>query len=175
MENLNKHGSAAYELLYNGADQVLRSLEDALPADVLSDFIQSVTWREPFILALLGTHVVLWVFAVHARRSDVAQFILVAMLCGIALNARRLNAFGKANWDRFATQDYFDSNGTFLLIFVLGPFVLLANFIVVRVLFCFESFICALSFTDRVLAQFDDKTPQGCRTFESRANSQAER
>ncbi len=132
MDSLAEHSSAAINLLYSGADNVLRSLESAVPADVLSDFMQSVNWREPFVVVLLSMHVLLWLFAIYTRRNDLIQFFLVAMLVGVALYAQRLNDFGKANWKLFAAQDYFDSSGTFLMIFVLVPFLLLTNFIVVR-------------------------------------------
>lgn len=132
MDILTKHSSDAINLVYQGADQVLRSLEHTVPNDILRDFIQTVNWREPFILALLAAQGILWLFAIYTRRNDVYQFLLLSILAGVTVNAQRLNDFGKANWQRFATQDYFDSNGTFLLIFLLAPFVLLANIIVVR-------------------------------------------
>lgn len=132
MDGLVAQTGAALQLVYSGADRVLGAVEGAVPGEAVRDFVQTVNWREPFILGLLLAQCALWTLAAVTRRSDVLQFLLVALLCGGTLFAKRLNALGRANWEHFATQDYFDKNGTFLLIFVLAPFVLLANAIVVR-------------------------------------------
>lgn len=134
MDGLRAQALEAFDLLYRGADHVLAGAEKAVPLALLHDFVESVTWREPFIVSIFGMHFALWIIALLSRRRDVVQFGMVAFLVGTSVMARTLNEAGKRNWKRFATQDYFDSNGTFLMVFVLGPFFLLANVLILNLL-----------------------------------------
>lgn len=133
--NKSTSGSAsaigALTLLYDGADSLLNTLNASLFSRQLYDFIESVRWNEPFILSLIALQVVLLVFILLTRRYDSVQFGVLVALTAISLNAERLNTLGKRYWRVFATQDYFDRPGLFMLVFVTGPFVMLANIIVV--------------------------------------------
>ena len=48
--------------------------------------------------------------------------------------AERLNAFGASNWQRFAGQNYFDSNGVFVSTVLSTPLVFDMFVILVRTL-----------------------------------------
>lgn len=70
------------------------------------------------------------------------QFGVLLILTAITLGAERINEFGSRNWSKFATQNYFDSSGLFMMVFVSGPFVVIANFIVVSPLSHLYGFVC---------------------------------
>jgi Transmembrane protein 18 len=119
------------ELLYNGADSVLAAAQAVLPARVVGDFIDSVRWGEPFILGLCAAQVaMLWAVAAFRRRPAVQAGLLI-VCATVAFAGRWLNGIGSRRWPAFATQDYFDSAGMFMLIFVSGPLIVCANVIVV--------------------------------------------
>lgn len=132
MDEIGAQGAAALDLVYRGADRVLTAVEGAVPSTVVREFFEPVNWREPFIVVIVMSHCILWTLAFFTRRNDALQFCLVAALSGATFGARRLNKAGREHWPLFASQNYFDTNGTFMLIFVLAPFVILANVIVVR-------------------------------------------
>lgn len=98
----------------------------------LSDFIDSVRWSEPFIVALVLMQILIAFLLYFTRRHHDVQFAILVVLTGVTLLAERLNRLGKTHWSSFASQDYFDANGLFMLVFVTAPFVIYANFIVVR-------------------------------------------
>lgn len=126
------NGIGPLELIYSAAEKVLQTTQGAVQADVISDFIESVRWAEPFIVSLIVMQVVLFIVTYMTRRQSNFQFCILLVLTLVTLSAERLNQAGKDNWHLFATQDYFDGSGLFMLTFVCGPFLLLANFIVVR-------------------------------------------
>lgn len=100
-------------------------------ADKVSDFFASVRWNEPFIQALVVVQVLMFVLTYATRRYEFVQFAILMVITAINLAAERLNKFGRRHWGQFATQNYFDGPGLFMMIFVSGPFVVLANIIVV--------------------------------------------
>lgn len=137
------------DLLFSAAEQILQTTQGAVHVDAVSDFIDSVRWTEPFIVSLVGFQIVLFCVTYVTRRRSNVQFLVLAILTVITLSAERLNEVGKSHWKSFATQDYFDPSGVFMIVFVCGPFVLLANFIVVCLLLlrCF-SFVFVYSFAN---------------------------
>jgi hypothetical protein len=128
----NNTGLGTVDVLYKVADALLRSVEAALPAAALVDFANSVTWTEPFIYGLLLAQIAIFAATALLRRSSVAHALLFVVMCAVVACARALNSFGAKHWPKFATQNYFDSQGLFMLIFVCGPLLLAANLIVVR-------------------------------------------
>lgn len=120
------------EVIYQGADQVLQKAQGLVGAEKVSDFVASVRWSEPFIGALLLAQILLIAFTYATRKHEVLQFGILLLLTAVTLSAERLNDYGRRHWNHFATQDYFDGPGLFMMVFVSGPFVVQANFIVVR-------------------------------------------
>lgn len=133
LETSNGNSVGPLELLYSTVEQLLDSVQGAVHVDVVADFIDSVRWTEPFILLLISMQVVLFALVYTTRRHNVVQFIILSVLTAISLAAEKLNRFGRTHWRSFASQNYFDYAGLFLLIFVCGPFIIAANFIVVSV------------------------------------------
>lgn len=119
------------EVLYNGADMLLRMTEQAIPQRALSDFFESVHWSERFIVTLLASQFAVFSIAMISRRNFVAQAVVFLAISVTVFCSESLNALGKKNWHLIASQDYFDRQGLFMLIFVSGPLIITANVIVV--------------------------------------------
>lgn len=135
------------ELLYAGAERVLDAAQGVSFLYDVSDFIESVTWQEPFILTLLSFQLCLFLVTYLMRNKDIIQFLILLLLTAVSLCAEQLNLLGAKHWKLFATQNYFDRSGLFMLTFVSGPFVILANFIVVS--FCYLCFLLSNCFSSR--------------------------
>lgn len=97
----------------------------------MGDFIDTVRWTEPFIISLLLVQLSVFMLAYLTRQRHAIQFGLMVVLTIITLLCEQLNNAGHRHWRRFASQDYFDRQGLFMLIFVSGPFVIVSNFIVI--------------------------------------------
>lgn len=119
------------ELLYAGAEKILQLTQRAVAVDKLSDFVDSVRWKEPFIIALVVLQILLFTVVYKTKKNDIVQFFILVCITALALAAEKLNQLGRTHWRRFAKQNYFDTNGLFMLTFLSGPFVIQANFIVV--------------------------------------------
>lgn len=99
--------------------------------NIMSDFIDTVHWTEPFILSLILMQLSVFTLAYLTRRRNAIQFGLMVVLTIVTLLCEQLNSVGHRQWHKFASQDYFDRQGLFMLIFVSGPFVIVSNFIVI--------------------------------------------
>lgn len=133
MEAIRQSMREALTLAFSSADTVLRAAEGTMPAQILLDFFQSVRWTEPFIIAILVSHFALWALVLMTRKNEIVHFIVMIMAVAVCAKAQLLNEHGKKYWKSFATQDYFDSGGIFVTVFLLANLVLIANFIVVRI------------------------------------------
>jgi len=87
-------------------------------------FRAAVNWTEPFILSLMTFHVVVFMLCMWASRpsrSLVPRVVLMVSIGILVRSAERLNVYAAQNWQDFATQNYFDSKGVFMGIFLCGP------------------------------------------------------
>lgn len=119
------------DLLYGVAEDILRLTQGTFSLHTLSDFIDSVQWSEPFIISLIMMQICTVSMLYLTRRHHNVQFVILILLTCVTLAAESLNRLGKTHWSSFASQDYFDSNGLFMLVFVTAPFLIYANIIVV--------------------------------------------
>ena len=58
------------------------------------------------------------------KGGTAARFGLLCTIAIIVRCAERLNAYAGSRWEDLATQNYFDTNGVFVLIFVAVPLLL---------------------------------------------------
>lgn len=120
------------EVLYRAADTVLGTAERLIPQRALRDFLESVNWTEPFVLSLMASQIALLALTLSSRRNFSAQAAIFMIISATVFCAETLNVLGKKYWPHFASQDYFDRQGLFMMIFVCGPLILTANIVVVR-------------------------------------------
>jgi len=97
-------------------------------ADTL-DFVSSVEWTEPWIIALILFHIFVFAFIILTRKRSEIQNPLFFILLFLIYCGQWINDWGKQNWERFATQPYFDSTGVFFIIMYSLP-LLIASLIV---------------------------------------------
>lgn len=137
LPGFNSHGGSgasqdALSLLFSTAGRVMDTVQGGMNAGgLMGDFIDTVRWTEPFIISLLVMQLSVFTLAYVTRRRHSVQFALMIVLTAITLLCEQLNDIGHRHWRKFASQDYFDRQGLFMLIFVSGPFVIVSNFIVI--------------------------------------------
>ncbi|KAL8162403.1 hypothetical protein V2J09_013892 [Rumex salicifolius] len=101
----------------------------------LLGFFHAIDWKEPFLMGLIGFHVLLLLVAILSRRHLNFQMSLFFLaLLGVYL-AERLNRFLGEHWKTIATQNYFDPHGVFLSTLWSGPLLVISMIILVNTLF----------------------------------------
>ncbi|KAA8492118.1 Transmembrane protein 18 [Porphyridium purpureum] len=128
----NYSDMSAMDVAYAFADDALDALGGVMRLDLVADFVETVTWTEPFIMALLAFHVGMYAVAFLVRRRANAMVAFMFVIAALVFMTERLNTWGAANWTKFATQDYFDSNGLFAFIFYAAPMLLLGHILLFR-------------------------------------------
>lgn len=103
--------------------------------DQFLGFFHAIDWKEPWLMGLLGFHVLLLLIVIFSKRHVNFQMCLfILALSGVYL-AERLNRFLGAHWKSFATQNYFDPYGLFLSVLWSGPLLIVAMLILINTLF----------------------------------------
>uniref|UniRef100_A0A5B7BUG7 Transmembrane protein 18 n=1 Tax=Davidia involucrata TaxID=16924 RepID=A0A5B7BUG7_DAVIN len=98
-------------------------------------FFHAIDWKEPWLICLLLSYVVLLLITFISRKNTNFQMCLFLLaLAGVYL-AERLNKFLGGNWKSFAGQNYFDPHGLFLSVLWSGPLLVIAIIILVNTLF----------------------------------------
>jgi uncharacterized membrane protein len=99
-----------------------RSLMEAIEA-----FTAAVRWKEETFLFYLTFFYLSFLFLVITlRRSVPALFIILIVCLGAVLCAHPLNTYANMHWQSFATQNYFDKSGFFIVIMYAVPLVTIA-------------------------------------------------
>lgn len=77
------NGTGPIELMYHLADKVLTATERQIssPATQFSDFIEAVTWSEPFIRSVIVAQTLLLVLVLLTRRKLVVHLVLFTAIC----------------------------------------------------------------------------------------------
>lgn len=99
--------------------------------DGLISFLQSVDWKEPWFSGLAIFHVTCAILTVLTRNLGVIQSAYFGFLMILVFCAEYINEWAASNWNMFARQQYFDSNGLFISIVFSVP--LLINCLVIVV------------------------------------------
>ena len=96
------------------------------PMEHLQAFRAAIDWTEPLIVGLLIFQLVMFACTVMViKRSGTASRLGLLVFIAIVVRlAERINAYAGARWEDIATQNYFDTNGIFVLIFLAVPLVL---------------------------------------------------
>lgn len=97
------------------------------PWEHFQAFRSAINWSEPFILGVVAFHIVMFLICLYISRTDRGLLPRVSALLVIGVlvrSAEWLNTVAAEHWESFATQDYFDSRGIFISIFLSGPLLL---------------------------------------------------
>merc|ERR1711937_982314 len=95
-------------------------------------FVSAINWREPWIMALCGTELLLAILVLLTRKHTTFQACLFIVLGLVIYCAKYLNAYCEKNWESFATQPYFDNQGLFISAMLSGPLLVINIIIVVN-------------------------------------------
>ena len=100
-------------------------------------FAHAINWMEPFILSLLLFHVVVLGCTIWVSRPNFSltpRIVLMVCIAGLVRFAETMNHWLNKNWQSLnITQNYFDSRGYFISIFLCAPLL-------------FDSFIMLICF-----------------------------
>ena len=72
-----------------------------LTADFVSDvlgFYHAVDWSEPWLLALAGFHIIVWMIAVLGRQAEMIQMVLLLTVLAAVYGAEYINRYASHNW-----------------------------------------------------------------------------
>jgi hypothetical protein len=130
------------------ADQLLTKLPKSLQAgasaadkgfvaevhDGVMAFVSAIDWREPFIIGLVASIVLLYVLVIVTRQHTELQMFLLTLVCGIAYAAPVVTPMLTPYWRQISSQNYFDRHGYFGMMMVSLPLTLLALVQMVRCL-----------------------------------------
>ena len=96
------------------------------PMEHLQAFRAAIDWTEPLIVGLLIFQLVMFACTVMViKRSGTASRLGLLVFIAIVVRlAERINAYAGARWEDIATQNYFDTHGIFVLIFLAVPLLL---------------------------------------------------
>ena len=89
----------------------------------LQAFSAAINWREPLIVGLIAFQLIMFLatLAVIRRGGTATRFGLLLLIAIIVRSAEKLNEYCGGRWEDIATQNYFDTNGVFVLLFVAVP------------------------------------------------------
>lgn len=99
--------------------------------DGLITYLQSIDWTEPWFSGLAAFHVTCAILTVLTRKTGVLQSIYFATLMILVFCAEYINEWAAKNWNLFAKQQYFDSNGFFISVVFSVPVLINCLVIVV--------------------------------------------
>lgn len=94
--------------------------------DQVMGFYYAVSWsKEPWLQAILATHVLLFLLVIFARRNQVIQALIFLGSCAVIFFAESLNEMAGKRWREFSTQNYFDKHGVFTSVVLSTPLLLI--------------------------------------------------
>ena len=102
----------------------------------LWNYLTSIDWSEPWFSGLGMFHIVCALLTIFTRKTGVIQAVYFGILMLLVLCAEQINTWAASNWQLFARQQYFDSNGLFISTVFSMP--LLINCLVIVVCWLFD-------------------------------------
>ncbi|XP_069830163.1 transmembrane protein 18 isoform X2 [Dendropsophus ebraccatus] len=90
-----------------------------------------IDWSEPWILGLLGFHLLCFLLTLVSFRFYRFQIFLFLIMVGLVSCAEYINEAAAMNWKLYSKQQYFDSSGMFVSLAFSAP--LLCNTIIIVV------------------------------------------
>ncbi|KAG8178129.1 hypothetical protein JTE90_025243 [Oedothorax gibbosus] len=87
-------------------------------------FLKGIDWTEPWLIGLLVFHILIMTLTVVTRHHGNFQGVFFFSLLLLVLCAKKLNELAASNWEYFAGQQYFDSNGMFISLVFSSPILL---------------------------------------------------
>ncbi|KAL7295976.1 hypothetical protein TKK_0010534 [Trichogramma kaykai] len=98
--------------------------------DGLWPFLQSIEWRDPWLMLLVVFHIGITMTALLTRNYANFQILLFLVLLLLVYFSESLNEIAASNWMVFSRQQYFDSKGLFISIVFSVPLLMICMIMV---------------------------------------------
>eukprot|EP00039_Didymoeca_costata_P005724 m.83948 g.83948 ORF g.83948 m.83948 type:complete len:163 (-) comp12946_c0_seq5:1073-1561(-) len=95
-------------------------------------FVESVNWKEPWILALVTFHITCTFLICVSRSRPNLQMVLFFTMAGLGFAAEYINEIAALNWQKFSEQQYFDHGGFFVAVMLCFP--ILINLVILTII-----------------------------------------
>lgn len=108
-------------------DIMSRNVAPSSPMEHFQAFRAAINWSETFILSLIAFQALMFMICLWVSRSSrglTPRICVMLFIAALVRSAETLNGYGNRNWERFATQNYFDKRGIFVGIMLCGPLLL---------------------------------------------------
>ncbi|ORX57568.1 hypothetical protein DM01DRAFT_1302780 [Hesseltinella vesiculosa] len=92
-------------------------------ADQTLEFMLAVDWYQPWLLVLLACHCICLMITLLLRNQSTALSWYFFLLLGLAALTQPLNQLGHQHWQQFATANYFDPSGLFIVSVYAFPLI----------------------------------------------------
>uniref|UniRef100_A0A7S1T5J4 Transmembrane protein 18 n=1 Tax=Tetraselmis chuii TaxID=63592 RepID=A0A7S1T5J4_9CHLO len=125
----------AFEALTKDIREKLR--EAQAESGLVEDFMQfahAVDWTEAWLMGLLGAEVVLFLAVLLFRKNTTFQGAAFFFCAGVVKFSERINSYLATQWEKFATQPYFDTRGVFISAVMSAPLILIMFVILINYL-----------------------------------------
>ncbi|XP_054284804.1 transmembrane protein 18-like [Macrosteles quadrilineatus] len=100
------------------------SKQNVLPEFSLLLFLQSIEWRDPWLIGLVMFHITITVMAILTRNHSNFQVVLFLMLLLLVYFSENINEVASNHWRTFSRQQYFDNKGLFISLVFSVPILL---------------------------------------------------
>ncbi|XP_067952223.1 transmembrane protein 18-like [Watersipora subatra] len=101
-------------------------------------YLKLVDWKEPWLVALLTFHLVLFFLIMKLRNILAVQSVLGLLMLSIVYMSETLNELAAEHWRYFSNHQYFDTKGFFISTILSAP--LLLNCLVIIVNFLMQNY-----------------------------------
>lgn len=106
------------EFIHDVKEQLISQYGDILTSP---SWYEIIDWKEPFIISIIFFQVLLFTFVCTTFRYEKCQWFSFLLIVGLLFSMEHWNKVGKIHWNSFATQNYFDAHGVFMMLFIAGP------------------------------------------------------
>ncbi|XP_046675403.1 transmembrane protein 18 isoform X2 [Homalodisca vitripennis] len=87
-------------------------------------FLESIEWRDPWLIGLVTFHVIITLMAILTRNHGNFQVVLFLMLLLLVYFSENINEVASTHWRTFSRQQYFDNKGLFISLVFSVPILL---------------------------------------------------
>ncbi|CAO3633534.1 unnamed protein product [Cunninghamella echinulata] len=88
------------------------------------EFFQAIDWSQTWLTGLVIFHIICFLLVIILRNKHTALSYYFFILLGLAALTQPLNQYGGLYWESFASANYFDESGIFIVSLYAFPLIL---------------------------------------------------